>query len=166
MRINIRRTPALYFRLVLVVASVSHFAYGPANALCFDAHVCSQNRFAPQDPSLSSFLIIADAALSMAPRPRDAVDAARGKSGVILRLREASQWGGSRVFCVRDGKGRGSYEQVKNWGRLMTSGGRAHGARRRRRRRRDAPPRLGRLVLREGEGRAVVDMSIQIGQVI
>ena len=68
----------------------------PANAPCCDAHVCSQNRFAPQDPSLSSFLIIADAALSMAPRPRDAVDAARGKSGVILRLREASQWGGSR----------------------------------------------------------------------
>ena len=68
----------------------------PANAPCCDAHVCSQNRFAPQDLSLSSFLIIADAALFMAPRPRDAVDAARGRSGVILRLREASQWGGSR----------------------------------------------------------------------
>ena len=174
MRVNTLRTPALHSRLdlhasfegphqrVLVVESVSHFAH---------AHVCSQNRFAPQDPSLSSFLIIADAAaLFMAPRPstrpRDAVDAALANSGVILRLREASQWGGSRVFCVRDGKGRGSYEQVKNWGRLMTSGGRAHGARRRRRRRRDAPPRLGRLVLREAEGRAVVDVPIEISQVV
>ena len=33
----------------------SHLAYGPANAPCCDAHVCSQNRFAPQDPSLSFF---------------------------------------------------------------------------------------------------------------
>ena len=29
MRVNILRTPALYSRLALVVASVSHFAYGP-----------------------------------------------------------------------------------------------------------------------------------------
>ena len=33
----------------------SHLAYGPANAPCCDAHVCSQNRFALQDPSLSFF---------------------------------------------------------------------------------------------------------------